>query len=219
MKQPVLIKAAPSSMGPPEDESQPWSALLELFYSRAGLPPPRLERLGVDKMPQPYRKLLVHSMDLTPTLEAFYRRTLALTVLSRRREGASYMREVVLRLAGSGKRVGYGVIRIALEHLPPKSAMRVLENQVPFGSILQRDAIPHLSWPQAFFSVEADPHLKRVLGLPESCRLYGRRNVLLNGSRRLLAEVIEVLASVSSDPARGPGRNFQRFGRNGDATD
>jgi hypothetical protein len=35
-----------------------------------------------------------------------------------------------------------------------------------------------------------------VLGLSEPSDLYGRRNVLLEGSRRLLAEVIEILAPV-----------------------
>ncbi len=208
----------PSIIGPPEQQAHPWATLLELFYSRAGLPHPRLERLEGDEMPQPYRKLLVHSQDLTPTLEAFYRHTLALTVLSRRREETGYLRAVVLRLAGSGKRVAYGVIRIALEHLPPKSAMRVLEDQIPFGSILQRDAIAHLSWPQAFFSAEPDAHLQDVLQFSEPCRLYGRRNVLLDGSRRLLAEVIEVLAPAPRpEPVKGAVKRLRKSGVNGDS--
>ena len=70
----------------------------------------------------------------------------------------------------------------------------MLEEQRPLGNILQRDAIPHLSWPQAFFRVQSDSHLGHVLYLSEPAVLYGRRNVLLDGSRRLLAEVIEILA-------------------------
>lgn len=181
-------------MRSPQQHPQPWAALLELFYSRAGLRLPLLTRLERDEVPQPYRDLLVHSKDLTPTLEGFYGQTLGLAVLSRRREGTSYLREVILQLAQSGRRVGYGAIRIQLERLPKPSVQSVLENQIPFGSILKRDGIAHLGWPQAFFSVESDSHVQGVLRLEHACRLYGRRNVLLDGSRRLLADVIEVLA-------------------------
>lgn len=197
--------------------SRPWAALLELFYSRAGLSLPRLKKLDGDEVPEPYRRLLVHSDDLTPTLEGYYHDTLRVTALSRRHEDTSYMREVVLHLSGSGKPVVYGVIRIALNHLPPVSAKRVLEDQVPFGSILHADGVAHLSWPQAFFRAEPDPHMQTALGMRRSSPLYGRRNVLVDGSRRLLAEVIEVLASVS-DPESPvePERNGRARKANGE---
>src|SRR5512141_1936639 len=159
--------------------SRPWAALLELCYSRAGFSLPRLKKLDADEVPEPYRRLLVHSNDLTPTLEGYYHDTLRVTVLSRRREDTSYMREVVLQLTGSGKPVVYGVIRIALNHLPPISAKRVLEDQVPFGSILNGDGVAHLSWPQAFFRAEPDAHIQAVLGMRRTSPLYGRRNVLV----------------------------------------
>lgn len=177
--------------------SPPWGGLLQIFYQRAGLRLPPLQKLEPDDIPQPYRRLLVHSSDLTPTLESFYQHRLGLQVLSRRRDGANYLREVVLQLPGSGERVGYGAIRILLEHLPVESARRVLMEQLPFGSILQADGIPHLSWPQAFFSAAPDLRLQDVLGLTGAGPLYGRRNMLLDGSRRLLAEVVELLAPVA----------------------
>jgi hypothetical protein len=74
--------------------------------------------------------------------------------------------------------------------------LRVLEEQRPLGNILQTEAIAHLSWPQAFFKIQSDPHLSHVLHCSQPGELYGRRNVLLDGSRRLLAEVIEILAPV-----------------------
>jgi hypothetical protein len=157
---------------------------------------PRLERVSRAGIPEPFRSLLVHSLDLTPTLETFYRQTLGLNVISRWMDGGQYLREVVLRLVDTEKPVGYGAIRIQLGHLPPRCATRVKEEQVPFGSILRADDIPHLGWPQAFFRVHSDVHMQRLLGIPEACRLYGRRNLLLDGSRRLLAEVIEILAPV-----------------------
>jgi chorismate-pyruvate lyase len=117
-----------------------------------------------------------------------------LTVLTREQQDYSYLREVVLKTAKDSHPVEYGVIRICLDHLPAPASLRVLEEQKPLGNILQTDSIAHLSWPQAFFRIQSDSHLGHVLYLSQPCTLYGRRNVLLDGSRRLLAEVIEILA-------------------------
>jgi hypothetical protein len=40
--------------------------------------------------------------------------------------------------------------------------------------------------------------MARVLNLKQPCALYGRRNILLDISRRLLADVLEVLAPVDN---------------------
>ncbi len=72
-----------SSTLQPTTQQPGWTALLERFYSRAGLTLPPLERLKEDEVPQPYKGLLVHSQDMTPTLEKFYGKPLGLTVLSR----------------------------------------------------------------------------------------------------------------------------------------
>lgn len=171
-----------------------WASLLDRFYAKLGLTLPELQDLPGEQMPQPYKRLLVHSSDMTPTLEAFYQQPMRLSVLTREQQADSYLREVVLKSASDARPVEYGVIRICLDHLPPPASLRVLEEQRPLGNILQREAIPHLSWPQAFFRVQSDSHLGHVLYLSQPATLYGRRNVLLDGSRRLLAEVIEILA-------------------------
>jgi chorismate-pyruvate lyase len=173
-----------------------WAALLERFYERTGLSLPALRELKAEEVPPPYRALLVHSSDMTPTLAGFYGQAPRLRVLSRELQDDSYKREVVLWLAEDERPVEYGVIRIFLDRLPPPARRLVLEEQRPLGDILQGEAIPHLSWPQAFFRLKADPHAGAALGLRHAGFLYGRRNVLLDGSRHLLAEVIEVLAPV-----------------------
>jgi chorismate-pyruvate lyase len=178
----------------------PGEALLELFYARAGLRPPVLQQIEGEEMPQPFRSLLVHCCDMTPTLEAFFHQPIGLRVLSRELQDQSYVREVVLQRLDNSKPVEYGAIRICLNHLPPVAARRVLEAQRPFGNILQSEAIPHMSWPQAFFRTESDFHMSAVLFLDTPTVLYGRRNVLVDGKRRLLAEVIEILAPVSQTP-------------------
>jgi chorismate-pyruvate lyase len=187
---------------PPEtkrdaDRAPGWASLLQRFYTKLGLSLPEMHELQGEEVPTPYRRLLVHSSDMTPTLESFYQQPMSLSVLSREQQDYAYLREVILKCATDRRPVEYGVIRISLSHLPAQARRHVLEEQRPLGSILNSEAIAHLSWPQAFFRIQSDPHLAHVLHCPQPAPLYGRRNVLLDGSRRLLAEVIEILAPVS----------------------
>lgn len=165
------------------------------------MPLPEVQPIHGADMPEPYRGLLVHSRDMTPTLEAFYGEAMAITVLSREREVQTYLREVLLKTVVGRLPVEYGVIRIHLNRLPPAAMQAVLDEARPLGNILQTEAIPHLSWPQGFFRVPADAHLNQVFGLNYTGDLYGRRNLLLDGARHLLADVIEVLAP-STEGAR-----------------
>jgi chorismate-pyruvate lyase len=179
-------------------------SLLEPYYRRLGLALPSTIKLAPDALPVPYQRLLAHSDDMTPTLEAFYARPLQLKVLSRDSWFDVYQREVVLGLGAPPQPVEYGAISIHLQHLPPAARRLVIEGEEPFGRILEREALAHLSWPQAFFAVRSDPHLSRHLGSPLGKVLYGRRNVLVNGHRRLLADVVEILASVPESLSRDP---------------
>ena len=183
-----------------------WAALLERFYEPTGLSVPTLRELKAEEVPQPYQGLLVHSSDMTPTLTNFYGQALLLRVLSRERQADSYKREVILWLAEDARPVEYGVIRIHLDRLPPRARELVLQEQRPLGDILHGEAVPHLSWPKGFFRLKADAHAGAALGLRRAGLLYGRRNVLLDGSRRLLAEVIEVLAPVAKQEMASSGR-------------
>ncbi len=200
-REPVLAEAPGEPSAAPSASAEPgvppaWAALLGHFYARLGVPFPSLTRLGGEDVPEPYRRLLVHSNDMTPTLERFYRRRLCLRVVGRERAPETYKREVVLELGGSRRPVSYGAICIHLPHLPESARQIVQAETLPFGRILQTEMIAHLSWPQDFFRVGADAHMSRLLDLADPGVLYGRRNVLVDGQRRLLAEVIEILAPV-----------------------
>jgi hypothetical protein len=175
----------------------PWAALLQRFYEPAGLAVPVLEELKGPEVPQPYRALLVHSSDMTSTLASFYGETPRLRVLTRERRNDSYKREVILWVTEGARPIEYGVIRIHLDRLPPAARQMVLQEERPLGDILNGEAIAYLSWPQAFFRLKSDAHAGAALGLRHPGFLYGRRNVLLDGSRHLLAEVIEVLAPAA----------------------
>jgi chorismate-pyruvate lyase len=171
--------------------------LLQRFYEPAGLTVPALEELKGPEVPQPYRALLVHSSDMTSTLASFYGETPRLRVLTRERQNESYKREVVLWVTEGARPIEYGVIRIHLDRLPSTARQLVLQEERPLGDILNGEAIAYLSWPQAFFRLKSDAHAGAALGLRHPGFLYGRRNVLLDASRHLLAEVIEVLAPAA----------------------
>jgi hypothetical protein len=90
----------PARVPPPR-----WAALLGFAYERARLSQLELELLVNDQMPQPYRDLLVHSRDMTPTLERFFGQRLDLTPLRRQFRKTRYWREVTLNLQENSRPV------------------------------------------------------------------------------------------------------------------
>ena len=154
---------------------------------------PPVNALPGSEIPEPYRSLLVHSRDMTPTLESAYGRNIHLRVLERTLAGNVLSREVVLVPEGSSAPVAFGIIKINLEHFSEPARTLVLAGQEPLGTILRGQAIAHSSHPNPYFRVNADPLIRKALQLAETCVLYGRRNVILDDAERTLAQVVEIL--------------------------
>jgi len=174
---------------------------LDDFYQRAGLTLPPMIPVSGHEVPEPYRGLLVHTRDMTPTLENAYGRNIHLRVLERTLAGNVLSREVVLVPEGGSAPVAFGVIKINLEHFSDPARAVVLECREPLGAILRSHAVTHSSQPDVFFRVEADALMCGALHLSEPRTLYGRRNVLRDGAGRTLAQVVEILP-----PANGFAR-------------
>ena len=166
---------------------------LDEFYEKAGLPLPPMTAINGPDVPEPYRSLLVHARDMTPTLESAYQRNIHLRVLARTLADGVLSREVVLVPEGGAKPVAFGVIKISLEHFAESARSLVLECREPLGAILREQEIAHSSHPGAYFRVDADQLISRALQLAEPCTVYGRRNVLRDGEGRTLAQVVEIL--------------------------
>ena len=96
--------------------------------------------------------------------------------------------------------VEYGVIKIDLSRFDRTALRQILDEQKPLGQILLDGTIAHTSWPQAFLRVTANSHIQAALALPQSAELFGRRNIILDGCRRMLADVIEILPPLNSMP-------------------
>ena len=183
MTTPSVTQARPTPMAHPLDE----------FYAQMGLTLPPLEEVDGEAVPQPYRRLLVHHHDMTPTLENFHERDIHLRLLGRRRKRDQYFREVVLLLDGSDEPVEFGAIKINLNLFKPEAREQILEERRPLGHILQECGVKHSSRPRAFLRLASDRFINEALRLTGANVLYGRRNTLLDLQERPLAEIVEIL--------------------------
>ena len=78
-------------------------------------------------MPEPYRRLLVHDRDMTPTMEAAYDRKMNLRVLKYALDQEVFSRQILLIPEGSETPVVFGAIKIYLDEFPAAARDLVLE--------------------------------------------------------------------------------------------
>ena len=173
-------------------------------YDRMGAPPPAISRLDGEEIPQPYRSLLVHDRDMTPTLEAAFGQMIRLQVMQRWISGDLLTRQVLLMLDREGIPVVFGAIRIHLEAFPHPAREEILQGHRPLGSILHYHRLEHQSDPQAFIRVEADGPISRALQGPSpGSLLYGRLNLLRGLQKETLAEILEILPALREGGGQG----------------
>ena len=169
-----------------------------------GAAPPPIARLDGEEMPQPYRRLLVHDRDMTPTLEAAFGRTIHLRVMQQWVSGNLLTRQVLLELDQEGIPVVFGAIRIHLDAFPLPAREEILQGRRPLGAILHHHRLAHQSRPRAFIRVEADGPISRALrGPPPGSVLYGRLNLLRSLQKETLAEILEILPALQEGGAQG----------------
>jgi len=166
---------------------------LQAFYSAEGKPLPTIEIIDSRVVPEPYKSLLVHENDMTPTLEAFHKGPVHLQVLGSRLNGHHYSREVILRMDGTNQAVEFGAIQLHLERFTAAAREEILREHLPVGHILEQYHIQHTSHPGAYLRITSDATINALFGMQQSQTLYGRRNTLLNPAAEPLAEIIEIL--------------------------
>jgi chorismate-pyruvate lyase len=166
---------------------------LSEFCEQSHLPQPHARQLRPDEIPEPYRSLLVHDSDMTPTLEAAYGETVHLRILQYEQRDNVVSRQVVLVTDSEERAVEMGAIKIHLERFPEEAQRLIVGRRIPLGTILRQLAIPHESHPSAYFRVAAQGAIADAMGVNGGEALYGRRNVLSDPQGRPLAEVVEIL--------------------------
>ena len=166
---------------------------LDVFCARDDRPPPEAVPVEPPGIPEPYRKLLVHSSDMTPTLEAFHGAGIYLDPLTIIDETDVYAREVVLRLDGSGKPVEYGAIRIFLDQLDSPVQAEIREARRPLGSLLEEYNQDRESRPVRYFRVVPDRTIRDIFGESAGDSVYARQNRIVNRAGECIAHVLEIL--------------------------
>ena len=163
------------------------------FYEKAGMPLPDFTFLDRSEVPYPYRSMLVHENDMTPTLAAFHHSNLYLEVHEHEDTENYLMRLVTLHTVSDDSPVEFGAIGIHLENLPAGVRDLIVEGKAPLGGILGEYKGVHSGSPTAFFSGPADPMISQSLHQDIGERLYGRCNQLLDSSGMAFADIVEIL--------------------------
>ena len=174
---------------------------LTLFWKTGGHALPDYEVMDGASVPEPYRKLLVHHGDMTSRLEAFWGGEIVLEVLHREHTPEVYRREVVLHIESSDLPVEYGAIEIDLSAFNGELRRLILEQHLPLGGLLNRFSIRYRSEPKGFIKLGADSVMQRVFRVPDGQEFFGRCNVLLGESDRVLARIVEVLRPAEPNQA------------------
>lgn len=173
---------------------------MDELYAEDGQPLPDIEVIGGHTVPPPFHGLLVHTRDMTQTLEQHRGMEIHLRVLRRRMRDDTYLRESLLLLEDGDTVVEFGAIRINLDFFPPPARRAILEEHFPLGHLLHEYRIPFESRPKAFLRIHTDAFMNGLFGLTGSHTLYGRRNTLMDGRQQVLAEVVEILPPMPSNP-------------------
>lgn len=167
------------------------------FYEKAGREMPDFHFLEGKEVPYPYRSMLVHTNDMTPTLAAFHHSKLYLEVHAHEANDDYLLRLVTLHAASSDIPVEYGAIGIHLSTLPDEVRELVVEGRKPLGGILGEYEVDHHGSPSAFFKVPADEMIGQSLKQDEGEILYGRCNQLLDPEGLVIADIVEILPRSS----------------------
>ncbi|MCG3196201.1 MAG: hypothetical protein HUU16_22165 [Candidatus Omnitrophica bacterium] len=164
---------------------------------------PSVALISPNDLPDPYRALLVHDKDMTPTLERHHGGPISLRLLGSQRSGSVYKREVILVLEPVGKPVEFGAIRIHLSRFPLEARMDIVENRMPLGTILKKHRVEHKCRPSAFFKAAPDTLMREALASGSVPFLFGRCNTMTDGRGLPLAEVVEILPPAEMPAAQG----------------
>lgn len=179
-----------------------------------------------DFVEQPYKELLVHSSNMTPRLEGFYRQQVHLSVLSKSKRDGLLTRLIYL-CVDDGRVVELAYIRIYLSAFDAElangrisfpelrrflsmSAAELCLGLLPFATLLLSRGIQQRCEPQAFFTTTHNSVTALLNSLPGQSDVenhhgtprlfyYGRCNVISEcQSGQRLAEVLEIMPFITS---------------------
>lgn len=186
-------RTSPRAVTPQRTNPMDITYPLNEFYALAKRELPPIEQISGEKIPKPYKSLLVHNNDMTPTLEKFHSSQIHLEIRKSEQRNGFYFREVILRLDGSNRPVEFGANKIHLSRFPEAARKLILEERVPLGTILKQCALNHHTEANTFLRVESDAMINEAFGLKSATILYGRKAAICDARDELLSEIVEIL--------------------------
>ena len=166
---------------------------LNRFYETEHLALPKTVLMAGADLPEPYRGMLDHDRDMTPTLEAFHDSRIHLELVKKDHRGGFYFREVILRLDRDEKPVEFGANKLHIGIFSEEAQEQILLEQVPLGRILKECGVRHVTEAKFFLRVEPDELICRALELESPVTLYGRKAVISDHKGLVLSEIVEIL--------------------------
>lgn len=180
-----------------EEVSQPCLAeSLGRFLERSRVAGVEFRWIEPDSVPEPFHGLLVHHGDMTSRLAEYHEDEISLDILQAGQVEGEYLREVVLRNAGTKKVVEYGIIEVVLPNFSPSMQAAILEGGQPLGGMLNETATFYGSSPLGYFEVPAGALGDIFPKTPGGTMLYGRYNQLLGEDGVCLARIVEILPAA-----------------------
>ncbi len=166
---------------------------LNLFCAHYDRKVPEITPLFERNIPEPYKQLLVHDRNMTPTLEKYHGGTIYIEPINVLSDDEETTREVILRRDIDAKPLEYGVSRIFRCRLPSEALFLVDDGRLPLGTILRVCDYEHTVQTSGFFKIRATPFFEEAFGAHNVNGFYGRRNALVSLDGNVIAEVCEVL--------------------------
>lgn len=172
-------------------------ALLDLCEGMMGIctHSPECFEVTSERMPEPFRGLLVHDRHMTEVLGEHFGTPPSVRVVKQRIEGELYTRKIVLSAGEPRRDVELGVVRMDLRYLSPVVRREVLAGQRPLGEILIRHDVLRRIEPRWFFSFPAHCMEIREAGVQIGQRVYGRVGTIYCNNEPAM-ELLEIVTAV-----------------------
>jgi len=166
---------------------------LNLFCAHYGREVPEITPLFEQHMPEPYKQLLVHERNMTPTLESYHGGTIYIEPLNVFSDEKETTREVILRRDTDDKPLEYGASRVFRSTVTPEALFLIDDGRLPLGTILRVCDCEHTVQPSGYFKIRSTPFFAEAFAAGDVPYFYGRRNTLVALDGNSIAEVCEIL--------------------------
>jgi hypothetical protein len=177
-----------------EQMSQPvFGDSLARFLADSRVGGVELEWVEPEEVAEPYRGLLVHRGDMTSALEQFHGDEMSLEILRVMEDDGHYFREVVLRTAGAGVAVEYGVIEVVLPAFSASMRVAITEGTQPLGGLMNGTGLEYGSSPLGYFHIIGAALGDIFCEASGGTNLFGRYNQLFDENGICLARIVEIL--------------------------